>query len=178
MIRRRRKLAVPGLNATSTADISFILLVFFLVISSMDSNKGLQRQLAPQQKERDEQITEIDARNVLDIAIGADGGITVDKHLTDIKQLAARISHFVENSPRRSAHMINVTMFPDSRYDDYFHVQDAISTAYLSLRQKYAVKRFRKSYADCNDDERKAVDKEFPQRVTESVETKEDKGND
>ncbi len=178
MIRRRRKLAVPGLNATSTADISFILLVFFLVISSMDSNKGLQRQLAPQQKEREEQVTELDARNVLDIAIGEDGSITVDKRITDIKQLAAKISHFVENCPRRSAHMINVTMLPRSRYDDYFHVQDAISSAYLGLRQKYAAKRFRKPYAECNADERKAVDKEFPQRVTESVEEKEDKGND
>ncbi len=178
MIRRRRKLAVPGLNATSTADISFILLVFFLVISSMDSNKGLQRQLAPRQKEQTPQVTEVDARNVLDIAIGTGGNIAVDKKPTDIKQLAGRISRFVENSPRRSAHVINVTMLPESRYEDYFHVQDAISTAYLSLRQRYSMKRFRKAYADCTADERMAVDKEYPQRVTESVEGKEDKAND
>ena len=38
---------VPELNTTSTADISFMLLVFFLVTSSMDTDKGLGRKLAP-----------------------------------------------------------------------------------------------------------------------------------
>ena len=44
---RRRKRDIPGLNTTSTADISFMLLIFFLVTSSMDTDKGLPRQLPP-----------------------------------------------------------------------------------------------------------------------------------
>ena len=49
---RRGKREVPGLNTTSTADISFILLVFFLVISSMDSTKGVFKQLPPEDKRK------------------------------------------------------------------------------------------------------------------------------
>ena len=44
---RRQKHRVPALNTTSTADISFMLLIFFLVASSMDVDKGLSRQLPP-----------------------------------------------------------------------------------------------------------------------------------
>ena len=66
MFIRRRKRRVPGLNTTSTADISFILLVFFLVISSMDSNKGIRKLLPPAEKDDTEQkVTEMDSRNVL-----------------------------------------------------------------------------------------------------------------
>ena len=45
MARKKRK--VPGLNASSTADISFILLIFFLVTTSMDTDSGLARRLPP-----------------------------------------------------------------------------------------------------------------------------------
>ena len=49
----RRKSEVPGLNTTSTADISFMLLVFFLVTTSMYGAKGLMRHLPPKDKEKD-----------------------------------------------------------------------------------------------------------------------------
>ena len=47
MMFRHKEHRVPGLNTTSTADISFMLLIFFLVTTNMDIDKGLQRQLAP-----------------------------------------------------------------------------------------------------------------------------------
>ena len=43
MAKKKRK--VPGLNASSTADISFILLIFFLITTSMDTDMGLARRL-------------------------------------------------------------------------------------------------------------------------------------
>ena len=55
MFERRRK-KVPGLNTTSTADISFMLLIFFLVTSSMDTDKGLPRQLPPPQQEQQKEV--------------------------------------------------------------------------------------------------------------------------
>ena len=47
MFRKRNHRQIPELNTTSTADISFMLLIFFLVTSSMDTDKGLMRQMAP-----------------------------------------------------------------------------------------------------------------------------------
>ena len=67
----RPKRRVPGLNTTSTADISFMLLIFFLVTSSMDSDKGLARQLPPPQNEQVEQELKVKERNVLKITLTA-----------------------------------------------------------------------------------------------------------
>ena len=51
----RRKRTVPQLNATSTADISFMLLIFFLVTTSMDLDKGLGKKLPPVEKSKQEE---------------------------------------------------------------------------------------------------------------------------
>ncbi len=167
---RKNRDGVPELNTTSTADISFILLVFFLVITSMDSNKGISKLLPPPEKENTEQtVTEMDARNVLEITIGKDGQIAADGKAIDIAKLKERIVGFVRNCPQRSRHVVNITMLADSKYDDYFHVQDAISSAYAQLKNKCAHSRYHKSYAECSDEERQAVDKAFPQRVMENI---------
>ena len=170
MIRRRRKLQMPGLNTTSTADISFILLVFFLVISSMDSNKGISKQLPPEDKSKTEQTSEVDRHNVMDIAIGEGGAVTVDgKPLSGEAQLKRSVETFVENSPRRESHVISLTMRPDSKYDDYFHVQNAITSAYSELRDRCAVRLFRRRYADCSVEQQRRVNKLYPQRVMEDI---------
>ncbi|MBR6998845.1 MAG: biopolymer transporter ExbD, partial [Prevotella sp.] len=61
MMRRRRREMV-GLNTTSTADISFMLLVFFLVTSSMDTDKGMERLLPPPQDNTETQEVEVKKR--------------------------------------------------------------------------------------------------------------------
>lgn len=68
MFHRRRR-DMPSLNTTSTADISFMLLVFFLVITSMDADKGMVRQLPPLDN-REERVTDVNSSNVLQIAVG------------------------------------------------------------------------------------------------------------
>ncbi len=173
MFIRRRKRRVPGLNTTSTADISFILLVFFLVISSMDSNKGIRKLLPPAEKDAEQKVTEMDSRNVLEITIGKSGQLMVDGRPLEMGRLKERVAGFVRNCPQRSRHVVNITMLPDSRYDDYFHVQDAVTSAYAMLRNRCARSRFHKPYAACSDEERKVVDKAFPQRVMESIKGKE-----
>ena len=49
----KSKRKVPGINASSTADISFILLIFFLVVTSMNSNFGLPVMLPNPPEEKD-----------------------------------------------------------------------------------------------------------------------------
>ncbi len=169
MMFTRRKRSVPLLNTTSTADISFILLVFFLVISSMDSNKGLSRQLAPAEKNKTEETTEMDRRNVLDITIGTGGQIAVDGKSVAADKLADRVERFVATCPSRATHVLNVMMLPDSKYDDYFHVQDAISKAYGNLRNRLAVAKWHTPYSALDDQRRRQVDKAIPQRVMESI---------
>lgn len=68
MARSKRK--VPGLNASSTADISFILLIFFLVVTSMDTDTGLARRLPqPPDPNQQEEDVKIKGRNVLVVTV-------------------------------------------------------------------------------------------------------------
>lgn len=68
MARSKRK--VPGLNASSTADISFILLIFFLVVTSMDTDTGLARRLPqPPDPNQEEEDVKIKGRNVLVVSV-------------------------------------------------------------------------------------------------------------
>ena len=84
-----RRRSVPGLNTTSTADISFMLLILFLVTSSMDVDKGITRQLPPAQTQKQDQApSQAEQRNVMDIRVMAGGQITVNGQPQPLQQLS------------------------------------------------------------------------------------------
>ena len=78
MIFRRKRREVPGLNTTSTADISFMLLVFFLVTTSMDADKGMNRQLPPKRDEKQEMM-DVDRSKVMSLVLSEEGLLTIDR---------------------------------------------------------------------------------------------------
>lgn len=70
---------IPEINASSMADISFLLLIFFLVTTSMDVNKGLQRRLPPpMEKDKKIEDSEINKREILEIKINWENGLFVE----------------------------------------------------------------------------------------------------
>ena len=69
MIRTNKRRRVPGLNTTSTADISFMLLIFFLVTTSMDMDKGLLRQLPPNAQQESLEPMEVQKDKLLEIVV-------------------------------------------------------------------------------------------------------------
>ena len=71
MIIKRRHHSVPGLNTTATADISFMLLIFFLVASSMDLDKGLARVLPPVDDEEQKVETLVERDQLFTISLTA-----------------------------------------------------------------------------------------------------------
>ena len=103
-----KKRKMPGLNTSSTADISFILLIFFLVTTSMDTDQGLARTL-PKPPE-DETLTnemKVKERNILNIRINKDNEIMIQlgkdepvlATLTDVKERAKEFIKNPENKP-------------------------------------------------------------------------------
>lgn len=70
MSKKKRK--VPALNASSMADISFLLLTFFLLVSSMDTDSGLARRLPPPPQDEDHQQTvDVQRRNLLVVLVNS-----------------------------------------------------------------------------------------------------------
>lgn len=184
--RRRRK--VPELNTTSTADISFMLLIFFLVTSSMDSDLGLPRQLPPPPDEQVEQELTVKERNVLQIEIDAHDQLTCGGEPVSIAELTDRIARFVTNEqndpamPEKSRrevnllglvevsdrHVIAIQVDRETTYDAYFQMQNAIVRAYARLRNQLALKHFGHSLRQCSPDEQASLAIVYPQRISET----------
>ena len=84
----KKKRAVPGINSSSTADIAFMLLIFFLITTSMDTDRGLARRLPPppEQNQKDDNILKKE-RNVLQVRLNKDDQLMCGKEYIDIKQI-------------------------------------------------------------------------------------------
>ena len=166
MFRKRNHRQIPELNTTSTADISFMLLIFFLVTSSMDTDKGLMRQMAPPPLEQ-EQPMDIQKDLVMRVTIDADNQIHCYDAIVTPQQLSERVVSLA--SVNREDHVISIEADPASTYDTYFRMQDAIVGAYHVLRSQYTLKHYGRDYARCTTEERSAANDYYPQRISESL---------
>ena len=108
---KHRKHSVPGLNTTSTADISFMLLIFFLVASSMDIDKGLSRQLPPAEHKQQQNETEVNRQRLLEIKITARNQLLVDGKPMTQKQLPLSLIQFI--TARGKNHLITLDANPE-----------------------------------------------------------------
>ncbi len=131
MFRHRRHSEVPSLNTSSTADISFMLLIFFLVTSSMDAGKGLKRQLPPPPQDQ-EQVADIRQEDIMTVRLDADGQLTIDGNAVTLGQLQQEVRQFAAVNPHHR--VVAVKTDPKARYEAYFQLQNALVAAYRPLK--------------------------------------------
>ena len=185
--RRRRRRRVPGLNTTATADISFMLLVFFLVTTSIDTDKGLPR-LLPAPPEEQVQTLDIEKRNVLNIVLDAADRLTCGGEPVELQELQERVETFIKNADDRpdmperhekdipllgkcmvtDQHVISIQADCQTSYDAYFAMQDAVVAAYNHLRNELAQQRFHRDFRQCTAEQREAIMTLYPQRISEA----------
>ena len=183
--------SVPEINSSSTADIAFLLLIFFLITTSMDTDMGLARQLPPMPDE-DEKIDEdvkIKERNILKIMINSNNELMYDTDVIPISKLRERAKEFISN-PHNDAdkpekvsvqipffgdymitknHVISVQNDGDTSYKVYFEVQNELIAAYNELRDQLAQEKWQKNYAALDEDQQKAIREVYPQKISEAV---------
>ncbi len=187
MARKKRK--VPSLNASSTADISFILLIFFLVTTSMDTDSGLVRRLPPPpEDEQQEAQIDVKERNVLMVRVNALGQIMCGGDMIEITELCEKAKVFVKNEnndpnmPEKhpvnidllgtcavtSKHVISVQTDRGTNYDVYFQVQNELVRAYNELRDELSRARFGRPYASLDEEHQIAIREYYPQKISEA----------
>lgn len=174
MIIKRRKHNLPGLNTTSTADISFMLLIFFLVTSSMNVDKGLKRKLPPVERQETIDETQIVKEKVLKLTIDANNHLFVNDSQTLVKQLRLVAFDFIVK--RGDDHLITLNVSPNSSYDEYFQVQNSLVMAYRDVRDAYAMKHFHKKYDQCNRQQREQANEACRQHIAEDYGSQSEKG--
>ena len=186
----RGKKKVPDINSSSTADIAFLLLIFFLITTSLDTDQGLARRLPPPPEQDQEQPDDkkFKKRNVLPILINKNNQLMVGGEIMDVRQLRETAIEFIDNpnnDPTLPAkkmkniellgdceitdqHLISLQNDRGTSYEVYIDVQNELVAAYNVLRDRLAKERFGKEYKTCTSDEQKAIRKYYPQRISEA----------
>ena len=175
------KRKVPGLNASSTADISFILLIFFLVTTSMDTDRGLavrlpnppedNQQDPPKIRERNSMIVNVNMNNQIMVTVAKN---SKEIQISELRELAKEFIANPENNPDMPElvpvelpapfgvqsitknHVISLQTDRATSYDTYFQVENELYGAYNDLRDELARKTFGRPYRECNEDEQLA----------------------
>ena len=182
----------PEVRADSQADIAFLLLIFFLVATTMNSDKGLSRVLPPLPPE-DVKVEDIKVkeRNVLLVFGNAAGQIMAGHESMDIRGLKDKAKEFIlnpmddENLPEKkdteidlpdgskwvypvSEGVISLQTTRDTNYEVYIMVQNELSRAFNEVREQVAMQKFGHAFKDLNEDQRSAVTKAVPQKISEA----------
>ena len=184
-----KKKKVPEVNSSSTADIAFLLLVCFLMTTTMAVNKGLSRRLPPpvpaDQKTEDLKVKE---RNVFVVLINSDNQLLVQNEYLDVTKLKDKAKEFILNEnddpnlpekvPMEVEYFGNVMVTKDhvislqndrgTSYSKYIEVQNELVAAYNELRNDLSQKKWAKNYDELDEDQQKAVQKILPQKISEA----------
>ena len=182
----------PEVRADSQADIAFLLLIFFLVATTMNSDKGLSRVLPPLPPEdvkvEDQKIKD---RNVLLVFVNAAGQIMAGDESMDIRGLKEKAKEFIvnaadeENLPEKkdteieledgskwtypvSEGVISLQTTRDTNYEVYIMVQNELARAFNEVRDDVAMNKFGSVFEELNEDQRNAVTKAVPLKISEA----------
>lgn len=166
---------VPQINAGSMADIAFLLLVFFLVATTMDTDLGLIR-ILPQPIPDDTEPPEIRERNILVVLINRNNQIMVEGDIIDIKDLRTLTTEFLTNPynsddlPEKKEKYIEflgevqvtkgvISLQTDraTSYELFIAVLNELTAAGNEIRDKLSRKYFNMPYEDIPSDKREAI---------------------
>ncbi len=172
--KERRK--APEINAGSMADIAFLLLIFFLVTTVIESDSGIRVKLPPW--EDDVVILPIIEKNVLTVKLNANDELLVEKERTSTTDLRQRAKLFIMNpqqlttlpsSPKKA--IISLQNDRGTSYDTYLAVYNELKAAYRELWEETAQRRYGKEYEMLDDSRRKAIRNDIPLVISEAEPT-------
>ncbi len=144
-----------------------MLLVFFLVTSSMDSDKGLGRKMAPLDEQQQEQV-DVNRNNVLQIRLDERDSLFCDDQPVTLTQLQQQVESFVA-AQQTDRYIIAVQTDRATSYDAYFEMQNAVVAAHRVLREKMAQQKFGRPFSQCSEEQREVIRRRYPQRISEGM---------
>jgi biopolymer transport protein ExbD len=179
---------IPEVNAGSTADIAFLLLIFFLVTTTMGADSGLQRRLPPIPDENQKvDDVKINKRNTFIVRINERDLIFAGGSIIDISQLKDLAVEFLtnpnnlDNLPERedkeiegfgkfavSKGVISLQNHRSTSYSTYIKVQNELIKAVNEVRDEFAMQHFGKKYSLLTEDEQRICRDAIPQNISEA----------
>ena len=166
---------VPEINAGSMEDIAFLLLIFFLVTTTMDQDTGISRKLPPMPEEDQEKPPEINAKNIYVVLINANNQLLVENQWTEISELKEGAKKFINNNGKDPSSSDNpdkaiISLQNDrgTQYVTYIRVQNELAAAYSELRNEAALNKFGERFENLNKTQQNEIQKMYPQKISEA----------
>ena len=163
-----RRAGAPEVNAGSMADIAFLLLIFFLVTTTIETDAGLDRMLPPIEDVTDPPI--LKEKNIFTVSINKDGQLLVEEDLADLKTLREKAIAFLDNggapsgtpeycsyckgkrdassSDNPTKAVISLKNDRETKYGTYITVQNELVAAYNTLRNRESQRLYKKDFTD------------------------------
>lgn len=163
-----RRAGAPEVNAGSMADIAFLLLIFFLVTTTIETDAGLDRMLPPIEPPDTDVV--IKQKNIFQVNINKNGQLLADDELVNLKDLRAKAMAFLDNggaasgtpdycsyckgkrdgsssdSPAKA--IISLKNDRETKYGTYITVQNELVGAYNDLRNRESQRLYGKRFTD------------------------------
>ncbi|HRE77604.1 MAG TPA: biopolymer transporter ExbD [Flavobacterium sp.] len=160
---RKHRDAPPEVNAGSMADIAFLLLIFFLVTTTIQTDQGINRKLPPIEDVVDP--PEIKEKNIFTVLINKNDQLLVDDVPMDLKDLRKAAIAFLDNGGDGSCNyckgardvassdnpdkaVISLQNDSETSYEAYISVQNELVAAYYFLRDRESMARYNKSFRE------------------------------
>ena len=188
----RAKKKAGEINSSSMADIAFLLLIFFLVTTTMDVDTGMKRTLPPWIDPTEQQNdVDVNERNVLKVNVSRSGAIMVgteEYRSNDLRRVGehSRLSrevYFFLVDPERSNKkdteidganykvsegLVSLKADDETEYKIYLKVQDELTHAFNLYRDDIARQVYGKKYDELDDLEAQHVRKAVPMKISEA----------
>jgi len=166
------------LNASSMADIAFLLLVFFLVTTTMNPDTGITVKLPPWSEDDQEEV-KLNKRNVFAVLVNANNDLLVRGAPEDIGSLRERAKEFISNPTGRedlaeapNKAIISLKNDRGTKYETYLMVYNELKAAYRELWDGECEKLYGVPYSDdLSIEKKKAVRSKFPFILSEAEPT-------
>lgn len=165
------------INAGSMADIAFLLLIFFLVTTTIVEDKGILVKLPPWSNEPPE-ITKLNSRNVYSVLVNADNQLLVRGEPMRIKDLRNNTKEFISNPMKRDDFaetpknaIVSMKNDRGTNYKTYLEVYNEVKAAYNELRNEMALKKYNKAYEELDGGRQKEIRDEIPLVISEAEPT-------
>lgn len=182
------KRKTPGLNTGAMSDISFLLLTFFLLTSSINTEQGIPRKLPPPKTEDAKDMkVDINKRNVLNVLVNFRDEISVNGDVIMVSDLKARAKEFFANPtndpslPEKvskpidgigdfqvSKGVVSLTNDQGTSYNMYVQVQNELQRAVNELRNETALQYFGKKFDALDSAAQRAVSTAIPMSISEA----------
>lgn len=169
---------IPEINAGSMADIAFLLLVFFLVTTTIQTDSGILVTLPPY-VENEKDIKKVNERNVYDILVNAqDQVLAREIPVADISTIKENIKEFIMNPAKHEGYaeapdvaVVSLRNDNGTSYTTYIEVYNNIKAAYNELWEERSQATYGQSYASLVKEQQKLIRKQIPLVISEAEPT-------